>query len=85
MPILEIATCEDLETYKLFTNRLLKAIEQDGRTPRELARDSGIQTNTILGWMNGRRMIDVGKLVRVADSLCTSVDWLLGRKDDPRL
>ena len=85
MPILNIATEDDLKTYKLFTNRLLKAIEQDGRTPREIARDSGIQTNTIVGWINGRRLIDVGKLVRVADCLRTSVDWLLGRKEDQRL
>ena len=85
MPILNIVTEDDLKTYKLFTNRLLKAIEQDGRTPREIARDSGIQTNTIVGWINGRRLIDVGKLVRVADCLCTSVDWLLGRKEDQRL
>jgi hypothetical protein len=83
--MLETVSDDDLRTYKLFNNRLLKAIEQDSRTPRELARDSWVQTNTIIWWINGRRLVDIGKLVRIADNLCTSLDWLLSRKDNQRL
>lgn len=85
VPILEPATEEDYKVYGDFTRRLLKAIEQDGRTLKEISKDSGVQIKTITGWITGRRLVDVGKLVRLTDSLCVSVDWLLGRKEDQKM
>lgn len=75
----------DIEIYRTFVTRLVQAIGEDGRTPHEIAKAAGIPHSTILGWMSGRRRLDIMLLVKLADELCISIDWVLGRKDDPRL
>lgn len=75
----------DLEVYRTFANRIAQAINDDGRSYLEIARASGVQFGTMVAWMQGRRRFDISLLVKLADELCISIDWALGRKDDQRL
>ena len=76
---------EDINFYNGFVHRLIQSISSDGRTPYELEKVTGIRSNTIVGWMQGRKMMNIFLLAKLADELCISLDWLLGRKEDPRL
>ena len=76
---------EEIKFYEDFVKRLSDSVADDGRTPAKISTDAGIGANTLSGWIEGRRRIDISALVKIADELCISVDWLLGRKDDPRL
>lgn len=75
----------DLEVYRIFTERIAQAVREDGRTYLEIARSADVQFGTMQAWMQGRRRFDIALLVKLADELCISLDWALGRKDDPRL
>lgn len=75
----------DLDFYRTFVNRLIESIAEDGRTPTEISRAAGLKSNTASVWIQGRRRIDMAALVKLADELCISIDWLLGRKDDQKL
>ena len=76
---------EDIQFYNGFVHRLIQSVSDDGRTPHELSKATGIKSSTIIGWMQGRKMMNIFLLVKLADELCISIDWLLGRKEDERL
>lgn len=61
--------------------RLVLAIEEKGITQRDLARLLGVQEATVSGWVHGKAM-SRHNVLRVADALGVSVDWLLGRSND---
>lgn len=48
---------------------------------KELAASLGIAANTLSQYENGKREPDIRMLEKLADSLCVSVDDLLGRTD----
>lgn len=79
MPTNRIPKSQNIEIYQCFSQRLKELIKKDGRKPALIVRDSDVNINTINGWIQGRRYIDIGLLVRVTDTLNTSVDYLLGR------
>lgn len=76
---------KEIAFYESFAKRLSDSVSDDGRSPTRISIDAGLGTNTLLGWLEGRRRINILSLVKIADELCISVDWLLGRKEDPRL
>ena len=49
----------------------------------ELARQTGVRQNTIHGWANGRRVLNLDDLKKVADVLEVSLHMLLYGEPDP--
>lgn len=69
---------------KVFANRLKKLREEKGLSQRELAKYIGIAHSTLGMYEIGEREPDFDTVTRLATFLNTSVDYLLGRTDDPR-
>ena len=49
----------------------------------EFAKKIGAAQNTVSNWENGKRQIDTDTAVKIADLFGVSVDYLLGRSDEP--
>ncbi len=64
--------------------RLRKARERSGLSQSELAERVKVQPPVISHFENGKRSPSVITLRRLADALDVSVDFLLGRSDDPK-
>ena len=63
---------------------ILEVIESRGITPYRLAKDTGISNSLFTEWKKKpTSKIYSGNLVLIADYLNCSVDYLLGRTDDP--
>ncbi len=60
-------------------------IKNLGLTAKKLSDDTGISTGNISDWKSGRSMPTASKLVILADYLDCSVDYLLGRTDNPKI
>lgn len=56
-----------------------------GITAKRVSDDTGISTGNISDWKSGRSMPTALKLVILADYLDCSVDYLLGRTDNPEV
>ena len=66
-------------------NNLFLIIEKNGLTASKVAADTGISTGNISDWKNGRSMPSAMKLDVLADYLNCSIDYLLGRTDNPEI
>ena len=64
-------------------DNLFLRIKELKLTAKKLSDDTGISTGNISDWKSGRSMPTALKLVILADYLGCSVDYLLGRTDDP--
>lgn len=64
-------------------DNLFLRIKELNLTAKKLSDDTGISTGNISDWKSGRSMPTALKLVILADYLGCSVDYLLGRTDDP--
>lgn len=63
---------------------LFKTIEEKGLTKSQVAKDTGISSGNISDWQSGRSMPTAIKLDTLANYLDVSVDYLLGRTDEPQ-
>ena len=63
--------------------RLLLLREATGESQAELGRTLGAGQQTVWGWENGRVQPNWRMLVALADHYGVSVDYLVGRTDDP--
>ncbi|MGB9661248.1 MAG: helix-turn-helix domain-containing protein [Moorellaceae bacterium] len=68
----------------MLTERLRKLREQAGLTQEELAKLLGVERSTISRYESGNRDPSSEMLDRLAKFFNVSVDYLLGRTDDPR-
>lgn len=64
-------------------NNLFLLIEKNGLTASKVASDTGISTGNISDWKKGRSLPTAVKLDTLATYLNCSVDYLLGRTDNP--
>lgn len=62
----------------IFTQRLRERAAQLGISNAEAARRSGLEERRYAHYVTGRREPDLETLVRIAQSLGTSPNWLLG-------
>ena len=60
--------------------RISKGISQ-----LKLAMDLSMNQNSISRYENGQREADYATLIRIADYFDVSVDYLLGRTDNPKM
>lgn len=65
--------------------RLFELMEKQGIKEYSLAKATGISPGNIGDWKRGRSAPTIDKLIIVADYLNCSVDYLLGRTDNPEM
>ena len=66
-------------------DNLFQRIEELKTTAKAVSVATGISTGNISDWKNGRCFPSAEKLVLLADYLDCSVDYLLGRTDNPEV
>lgn len=66
-----------------FRERLKKLREKEGTQPCVLAELCGISKNSILRYERDGVIPEIVSVVKIADHFNVSVDYLLGRTDDP--
>lgn len=67
-----------------FPDRLRKAREAKGLSQTDLAAKAGMEPSAISHFENGRRGPSFANLRRLADALAVTIDYLVGRADEPR-
>ena len=72
-------------SYELFGERLMRARTLQGLTTREIGDAVGVNHSSITGAEKGRHALSLETLYRVSEALDVSVDYLIGRTDDPVL
>mgnify|MGYP002542796358 CR=1 FL=1 len=66
-------------------NNLFLRIKELGLTAKKVSVDTGISSGKISDWKSGKNMPNAVKLDILADYLDCSVDYLLGRTDNPEI
>lgn len=66
-------------TSNIFPQRLKELRFEKGLTQKELAEQIGIKRNTYSDWENGKTEPSFENIVKLADLLEVSLDWLFGR------
>lgn len=66
-------------------DNLFRRISEQGLTPKKLSDATGISTGNISDWKSGRSLPSAIKLDIIANYLDCSVDYLLGRTDNPEV
>lgn len=66
-------------------NNLFTRIKEKGLTAKKVSDLTGISTGNLSDWKGGRCLPSAEKLVSLADTLDCSVDYLLGRTDNPQI
>lgn len=69
----------------IFIFRLKALRKQKGLTQIRLAIELNMNQNTLSRYENGLRQADYKTLILFADYFGVSIDYLLGRTDDPRM
>lgn len=66
-------------------NNLFMLIESQGLSASKVSAETGISTGNISDWKKGRSMPTAQKLDILAEYFNCSVDYLLGRTDNPNI
>ena len=66
-------------TSNVFPQRLKQLRQKKGLTQQKLAEILGIKRNTYSDWENGKTEPSFENLIKLADLLEVSLDWLFGR------
>lgn len=64
----------------IFTERLKELRLKKGLTQTELGEKVGVKQNTFTNWEKGNREPSFENLIKLADLLEVSLDWLFGRE-----
>ncbi|MGO9460679.1 MAG: helix-turn-helix domain-containing protein [Rhodomicrobium sp.] len=72
--------------FSLFRERLAEACRLRNMTAEGLCRSIGLGGRRAVELhVAGIKAIDIYRLAQIADALGVSIDWLLGRTDEPEL
>ena len=77
---LKIKESDLMKTSNVFPKRLKELRLKKGLTQTELGEKVGVKQNTFTNWENGKREPNFENLIKIADLLEVSVDWLFGRE-----
>jgi transcriptional regulator with XRE-family HTH domain len=69
---------------KVFSQRLNKLRQKKNISHEKLANELGLTRTTISHWENGIRLPSLETAAALADYFDVSLDYLVGRSDDPR-
>lgn len=64
-----------------FFERLVYLREEKGFTRKQLAEKLGVSIRLVSYWENNQRECDFNMLIKIADLLNVTIDFLLGRED----
>ena len=67
----------------MFTDVFVNLLHERKITTYRLAKDTGISNGLITGWTQGGKIPSGENLIKLADYFDVSVDYLLGRTDNP--
>lgn len=67
----------------VFARNLRKLMERKDITQEELAKKAGCSRQAVSQYMDGSSVPNVDKLLGIADYFGVSIDYLLGRKNEP--
>lgn len=71
-----------MDIITIFSERLKELmIEQGFTTVESLSKQLAVSDETVRLWRNGRRYISLSQLIKLADYLNCSIDYLVGRSD----
>lgn len=70
---------------KIIGERLKELLTQKGMEQKDLAIKLNLSPQTISGYITGYRVPNPDTLIKLADELNTTTDYLLGRTDKPNL
>ena len=65
--------------------RLKELRVKRGISQLKLAMDTGLNQNSVSRYESGAREADYATLIRLADYFDVSIDYLLGRTDNPKM
>lgn len=69
----------------MFKDIFVQVLQARNITAYKLSKDTGITQGMISYWKNGERMPSAENLITLADYLDCSIDYLLGRTDNPEV
>ena len=67
----------------MFTKRFVYILQINNITAYKIAKDTGISQGLMNEYKNGVKLPTIQNLIKIADYLNVSVDYLLGRTDKP--
>ena len=83
--LLRFSELHKKEGVVLFWNRFYDLCVKRGTKPNPVAKEIGISSGTLTKWKSAGTLPNGETLIKIADYLDCSVDYLLGRTDYPRL
>ena len=69
----------------MFTDVFVNILQEKDITPYRIAKETGISQGLMSRYKNGKKTPSAESLVKIADYLNVSVDYLLGRTDNPEI
>lgn len=69
----------------MFTDRFIEIIQERQLTPYRIAKETGISQGLMGEYKRGLKVPTVDNLVKIANYLDCSIDYLLGRTDNPEV
>lgn len=69
----------------MFTDRFMQTLQSKKLTAYKVAKETGISQGLMNEYKNGIKLPTVQNLIKIADYLDCSVDYLLGRTDNPEV
>ena len=69
----------------MFWKRFYELCISKNTKPNPVAKDIGISSGVVTKWKNGTTIPNGETLIKIADYLDCSVDYLLGRTDNPEI
>lgn len=83
--LLRFSELHKKEGVILFWNRFYDLCVKRGTKPNPVAKEIGISSGTLTKWKSAGTLPNGETLIKIADYLDCSVDYLLGRTDYPHL
>lgn len=65
----------------MFTERFVKIMQSKQIRPYHIAKETGISTGLMSAYKRGEKFPSIENLIKIADYLDCSVDYLLGRTE----
>lgn len=69
----------------MFSEKFIKILQSKGITPYKIAKETNISQGLMGQYKQGNKTPTAENLVKIADYLDCSVDYLLGRTDNPEV
>ncbi len=69
----------------MFTEKFVEVLQKRNITPYRIAKETGISQGLMAEYKNGVKLPTINNLVKIADYLDCSIDYLLGRTENSQM